>query len=122
MAPLRSLIYEQLEKYKSNRQMHFYFGARNSEELIYSDEFERLSKTFSNFHYHPVLSRADDKWNGYKGYVQEIIKSDLDSIDDIANLEFYLCGPKQMMVDNISLLQSKGIKDDAIAFDDFNPS
>jgi Na+-transporting NADH:ubiquinone oxidoreductase subunit F len=124
MAPLKSIIEEQLKKAENNtsgqRAIHFYFGARTEVELVYRNKFHHLSGEQQNFNYIPVLSQADSSWHGVKGYVQQQLLRDLDSLGDIDNLEFYLCGPAKMMSETISLLKAKGINEQSIYFDDFS--
>ncbi|MFT5450958.1 MAG: Na+-transporting NADH:ubiquinone oxidoreductase subunit F [Enterobacterales bacterium] len=122
MSPLKSLIFEQLEKFNSHREMHFYYGARTENDLIYTADFTELSMKFSNFNFHPVLSQPDDSWSGKTGYAQKAVEENVDNLGDLSNIEFYLCGPKAMMSDTIDLLHSKGVDDNSIAFDDFNRS
>jgi Na+-transporting NADH:ubiquinone oxidoreductase subunit F len=122
MAPLKSLIFEQLEKHSSHRAIHYYFGARTQNDLIYFDEFTALSDKFNNFNYCPVLSRPDDKWTAETGYAQQVVEKNLEEIDSLENIEFYICGPKNMMLDTISLLHSLGVDDSSIAYDDFSPT
>lgn len=119
MAPLKSLVFEQLEKFRSQRKIYFYYGARSEKDLLYTDEFTELSRKYSNFNFYPVLSQPDDGWAGNRGYVQQLMESELEQIDRPGNIEFYLCGPKAMVIETIELLHGMGVKDSSIAFDDF---
>jgi ferredoxin-NADP reductase len=47
------------------------YGTRYESELYYREEFEALAARKPNFHYLPTLSRADESWNGLRGYVQD---------------------------------------------------
>lgn len=47
------------------------YGTRYETELYYREEFETLAAKHANFHYIPTLSRADESWNGLRGYVQD---------------------------------------------------
>ena len=123
MAPLKSLIEEQLNlKHKEkriNRDIYFFYGARAEEDLLYKDNFFKLSMQQSNFHYYPVLSNPLEAWSGAKGYVQELLLSNIDNICQIEGVEFYLCGPPNMMSATINLLKTKNIDANNIAFDEF---
>ena len=44
MAPMRSHIFDQLKRLKSNRKMTFWYGARSKCEMFYDDEFKNLQK------------------------------------------------------------------------------
>lgn len=120
MSPLKSLIFEQLEKYNTHRKMYYYFGARTEKDLVYNQEFIALSKKFSNFNFYTVLSQPEDDWLGKSGYVQQVLEEHLDEIDQLSNIEFYICGPNTMMTDTIKLLKAKGVEESSIAFDDFS--
>jgi len=124
MAPLRALIEEQLLPATASsgkaRDIHFYYGARSEQDLIYRDEFHHLSGLHNNFHYQPVLSRPDEDWLGEKGYVQDVLQAALAKLGDLGRVEFYLCGPPGMMSRTIEVLKAAGVEDDAISFDAFS--
>lgn len=123
IAPLRSLIEEQLNQTDkgrhTNRDIYFFYGARSETDLLYKDEFFKLSKRHPHFHYYPVLSRPPNGWSGAKGYVQDLLKLHINSICQIENVEFYLCGPNNMMSATINLLKTKNVNAKNIAFDEF---
>lgn len=123
MAPLKSLIEEQVAiKNIENinlRNIHFFYGARSEDDLLYADEFYRFAENNESFHYYPTLSKPSDDWLGATGYAQEILSLNFETLGHIDDLEFYLCGPKNMMTETINFLKAKGVKDSAIAFDDF---
>jgi Na+-transporting NADH:ubiquinone oxidoreductase subunit F len=125
MAPLKSLIEEQMVIHHQDpntqpvRQIHFFYGARTELDLLYWDDFYQLAEHNDNFHYYPILSRPDEQWPGATGYAQHILALELGNLGDIHSLEFYLCGPQGLMDNVISLLMSKGVKEDDIRFDVF---
>ena len=47
------------------------YGTRHASEIYFHDEFEALARRVPNFHYLATLSRADESWQGLRGYVQE---------------------------------------------------
>ncbi|HWE83763.1 MAG TPA: FAD-dependent oxidoreductase [Terracidiphilus sp.] len=53
------------------KQIWCVFGTRHESEIYYCDEFEALARRNPNFHYLSTLSRADERWTGLRGYVQE---------------------------------------------------
>lgn len=129
MAPLKALIDEQMAlQHKSNdnntfvikRNIHFFYGARRECDLLYAEEFYRIAEQHENFHYYPTLSKGQDDWLGATGYAQQILMLNLDNVDELDNIEFYLCGPQGLMNDAIALLKARGVKDSAIAFDTFS--
>ncbi|WDE11419.1 2Fe-2S iron-sulfur cluster-binding protein [Thalassomonas haliotis] len=120
MAPLKALIYEQLEKLNNKEALYFYFGAGTEQDLIYYREFTELQQQYPQFHYLPTLSRASDSWPGARGYVQQGLKDKLTNMDCLENVEFYLCGPTNMMSETIAMLRACGVEAENIAFDDFS--
>lgn len=138
MAPLKSLIEEQLFKLNSTRPIHFFFGARSETDLIYQEYFTALAVKYDNFFYYPVLSRptgelasqlsASDALQSLPstitlGYVQDRLAAEFATITDstagLTDSEFYLCGPTAMMTSTIEQLNAYGVKDRDIAFDSF---
>ena len=123
MAPLKSLIEEQLNQMNKgrnmNRELYFFYGARSEADLLYKDEFLKLSKRHPHFHYYPVLSRPSSDWPGATGYVQDILELNINNVDHIDGVEFYLCGPANMMSATIDLLKTKNVNANNIACDDF---
>lgn len=122
MAPLKSIMSDQLEVQKTNRNIYFYYGARSRRELFYDANFTELKNKYTNFKMEISLSDAqgDDTWGGHKGYVHELLKSDLlDKIKDIENYEFYICGPKPMNEAVVRTLKDFGVSDSDIRIDDF---
>lgn len=49
MAPMRSHIFDQLKRLKSQRKMTFWYGARSLREMFYDSEYDQLAAENSNF-------------------------------------------------------------------------
>jgi len=75
IAPMRAyaqwLFPEDGSDRSNGKDIWMVYGTRYESELYYRDEFEALAARKPNFHYVPTLSRADEKWHGLRGYVQE---------------------------------------------------
>lgn len=127
MAPLKAIIEEQIltinhasdNKDEHERNIHFFYGARTESDLLYEDHFYELAEENTYFHFYPTLSQANDGWLGATGYAQEILALNLENLGPLDNIDFYLCGPEGLMKATINLLKSNGVKDEAIAFDEF---
>lgn len=118
MAPLRALIQEELNE-ESPRQIEFYYGARNKQEIVYAEEFEALnSKGVVNFV--PVLSDKKEScdWQGKEGFVHEAVLSYL-SGKDLESYDFYVCGPPRMLAAALQMLEELGVEPSRIRYDDF---
>ena len=53
------------------KQIWLVYGTRYESDIYYHEEFEALAQRQPNFHYLPTLSRAQESWNGLRGYVQD---------------------------------------------------
>ncbi|WP_193161763.1 NADH:ubiquinone reductase (Na(+)-transporting) subunit F [Microbulbifer hainanensis] len=122
MAPLRSIIVDQLRNRRSTRKISFWYGARSLREVFYAEAFHQLAAEYGNFAWRLGLSepRAEDNWSGPCGYISDIVAEQyLRSHPEIGNCEFYLCGPPPMLKACIAILSELGVAEDRIAFDDF---
>ena len=122
IAPLRSMILEQLQAKRSERQMSFWYGARNLRELCYRDEFAALAREHENFRYVVALSQPEpaDDWSGPTGLIHQIaFDAYLSQHPKPEDLEYYLCGPPLMTAAIIAMLEDLGVDRDSIFMDDF---
>ena len=101
------------------RELYFFYGARTEDDLLYQEELFKISRLHPQFHYYPVLSRGTESWTGATGYVQDLLSLSINQISQIKGVEFYLCGPPDMMSTTIDLLKTKNIDESNIAFDKF---
>lgn len=122
MAPLRAMIFEQLETVRTNRPMRFFYGARSRAELIYHEEFDDLQARHPNFSWTPALSDPDpgDAWEGARGFVHQIaFERHLRNHPAPEACEYYLCGPPLMIRAVLAMLDDLGVPPDHIFNDDF---
>ena len=60
MAPLRAQIMHMTRTlHTTDRELHYFYGARALNEVFYLEDFQQLEKDFSNFHFHLALDRPD---------------------------------------------------------------
>jgi MocE subfamily Rieske [2Fe-2S] domain protein len=122
MAPLRAHLAHLFETAKTARRVSFWYGARSRQELFYQDYFEDLAARHSNFHFHVALSapQPEDAWTGPCGFIHEVVfEQHLKSHPNLPAVEFYLCGPPQMIKACLKTLSQLGINDSQIAYDEF---
>ncbi|MBR9885676.1 MAG: NADH:ubiquinone reductase (Na(+)-transporting) subunit F [Oceanospirillales bacterium] len=122
MAPMRSHIFDQLKRLDSKRTISFWYGARNTRELFYVDEFDRLAKEHDNFSWTVALSdpRPEEEWQGETGFIHEVLYTRyLENHPNPEDCEYYLCGPPPMLKAVIQMLDSLGVDAQNIRFDDF---
>ncbi len=122
MAPMRSHIFDQFHTKQTNRKATFWYGARSKREIFYEDEFREIEQKFPNFKFHIALSepKEEDKWDGYVGFIHQVILENyLSKLDEPEEIEYYLCGPPLMNDAVLKMLDNLGVPEEMIAFDDF---
>jgi Na+-transporting NADH:ubiquinone oxidoreductase subunit F len=122
MAPMRSHIFDQLGRIKTERKISFWYGARSVREMFYEDDFDTLAKENENFDWHVALSdpQPEDNWAGYTGFIHNVLLENyLKEHDAPEDCEFYMCGPPMMNAAVIDMLKNLGVEDENIKLDDF---
>ncbi len=122
MAPMRSHIFDLFHTKKTTRKATFWYGARSYREMFYEDEFREIEKNFPNFKFHIALSepKPEDNWEGYVGFIHQVILDNyLSKLDEPEEIEYYLCGPPLMNDAVFKMLDDLGVPPEMIAFDDF---
>ena len=122
MAPMRSHIFDQLRRLKTDRKMSFWYGARSLLELFYKEDYDMLQAENENFKWHVALSdpQPEDNWNGLTGFIHNVLYENyLKDHPAPEDCEFYMCGPPMMNAAVIKMLKSLGVEDDNILLDDF---
>jgi Na+-transporting NADH:ubiquinone oxidoreductase subunit F len=122
MAPMRSHIFDQLERRRTQRRITFWYGARSRREMFYVEDFDRLAARYPNFEWHVALSDPlpDDAWEGYRGFIHEVLSEHyLAAHPAPEDCEYYLCGPPLMTTAVIGMLETFGVERDNILLDDF---
>ncbi len=122
MAPLRAMIFDQLERLRTTRRISFWYGARSKGELFYIDEFDDLARRHPNFTWTPALSEPlpGDGWTGASGFVHDVVfNAYLRDHPAPEDCEYYLCGPPLMIEAVYAMLDQCGVGSDSIFNDDF---
>ncbi len=122
MAPMRSHIFDQFRRLKTDRKVSFWYGARSLREAFYQDHFDKIAADFPNFVWHLALSDAkpEDNWTGYKGYIHQVLLDNyLKEHEAPEDCEYYICGPPLMNAAVFKMLDDLGVEPENILFDDF---
>ncbi|MDO4450331.1 MAG: NADH:ubiquinone reductase (Na(+)-transporting) subunit F [Moraxella sp.] len=122
MAPMRSHIFDQLKRLKSDRKISFWYGARSKREMFYVEDYDGLAAEFPNFEWHVALSdpQPEDNWEGYTGFIHNVLYDNyLKDHPAPEDCEFYMCGPPVMNDAVIKMLKSLGVEDENIMLDNF---
>jgi Na+-transporting NADH:ubiquinone oxidoreductase subunit F len=122
MAPMRSHIFDQLRRLKTQRKMSFWYGARSLRELFYKEDYDMLQAENPNFKWHIALSdpQPEDNWTGLTGFIHNVLYEQyLKDHPAPEDCEYYMCGPPMMNAAVIKMLKDLGVEDDNILLDDF---
>jgi Na+-transporting NADH:ubiquinone oxidoreductase subunit F len=122
MAPMRSHLFDQLRRIKTDRKITFWYGARSMRESFYNDEYDQLQAENPNFKWYLALSepQPEDNWTGYTGFIHNVVYENyLKNHPAPEDCEYYLCGPPMMNSAVLQMLADLGVERDNIRFDDF---
>lgn len=122
MAPMRSHIFDQLERLHTKRKITFWYGARSLKEAFYQEEFDRLEREHENFTWRLALSEPlpEDRWTGPAGFIHHVVYQHyLESHPAPEDIEYYLCGPPLMAQAVVAMLDDLGVEPENVLFDDF---
>ena len=122
MAPMRSHIFDQFRRLKTDRKVTFWYGARSLREAFYVDHFDKIAEENENFEWHLALSDPlpEDNWEGYTGYIHQVVLDEyLSKHPSPEDVEFYMCGPPMMNQACINMLLELGVEPENILLDDF---
>ena len=122
MAPMRSHIFDQFRRLNTNRNVSFWYGARSLREAFYVEDFDAIASEHTNFKWHLALSEPlpEDEWTGKTGFIHQVLYDNyLKDHQAPEDVEYYLCGPPMMLQACMDMLDSLGVEQDNILFDDF---
>lgn len=126
MAPLRSQIMHMTKTlHTTDRELHFFYGARSLNEAFFMEDFWELEKEYPNFHMHlsldhpdPVADAAGVKY--YAGFAVNCVRDTyLKDHEAPEDCEYYLCGPPMLIKTVTDYLDSLGVDPESIMFDNF---
>ncbi len=118
-APIKSIL-EHAFSEGVTRPIHFYWGGRCSKDFYMDEQVKAWAVEHDNFHYIPVVSQADDAWQGRVGHVQSAV---LEDFVTLLGYEVYSCGNPTMVKEGYTLLTGHGVgkndyMSDAFTFSD----
>ncbi len=123
MAPLRSHLFHLFHTlHTTDRKVSFWYGARSKKEMFYEEDFQKIAEKFPNFSFHLALSEPlpEDNWSGPTGFIHQVLfEQYLKNHSEPEEIEYYMCGPPMMIAAVEKMLDSLGVPQDMIAFDDF---
>ena len=122
MAPMRSHLFDQLKRLKTQRKISFWYGAHSLKEMFYVEDYDGLQAENENFTWHTALSdpQPEDNWDGLTGFIYNVLFEEyLKNHPAPEDCEYYMCGPPMMNAAVIKMLVDLGVERDNIFLDDF---
>ena len=136
MAPMRSHIFDQFKRIKTERKVSFWYGARSFREAFYIEDFDSIQADNDNFVWHLALSSPldEDNWDdadsesrkalgaehGYVGFIHQVLYDNyLKHHESPEDAEYYMCGPPMMNQAVMNMLEDLGVERDNIYLDVF---
>lgn len=88
------------------------YCVRSVADIMFRSELEDLQSRVSGFRYHVQLSQPDPDWRGWSGHISDEFVSS--TLLDIAEPEFFLCGPPPFMELARGILIKRAVKPERI--------
>ncbi|MEZ4909832.1 MAG: FAD-binding oxidoreductase [Saprospiraceae bacterium] len=95
VAPFRSMLLNIFENNLNFKHIHLIYGTRYSKNILYEDDFKRMTKENPNFEYDICLSREQHLEKYHPGHIHSIYLEKYKEKSD--NRMFYMCGWSQMI-------------------------
>ena len=116
-APLKSMI-ENLIENGDKREIHLYWGARNSAELYLDELPSGWSEVYDHIHYRRALSHSsgEGELEAHDGLVHEAVTSDH---PDLSGFDVYMSGPPAMIEAAKVAFIEHGLPEDRLFYDSF---
>jgi len=123
ITPVLSMLNASLH-YTPQREIWFYYGVRNGEEVIMKEHLDKLAKQYNNLHLYTCYSQP--KAQEVKGvdyhHAGRIDITLLRLTLPLKPHHFYVCGPKPMMETLVSDLSAWGVPEHHIHYETFGPA
>jgi len=115
LAPIMSIIRDELEYKKTNAEVRLLFGVRAEADIFWRDRLESLKSRQENFSFQITLSqpKAGGGWSGLRGRVTDHV------LHHLVAHNFFLCGNAAMVKDVRQVLLENGVDGGKIHFEIF---
>ncbi len=120
IAPFRSMLLDHLPR--TQPDITLLFGVRYEKGLLYRQELETLAEEYSSFRFIPTITRPGESWKGRTGRVQQHLDEALGirTPDEVATLDVYICGLKEMVDDVRKELKRRGFDRKQIIYEKYD--
>ena len=123
MSPIWSILHDHIAS-GEDRPVLFFYGARTQADLFHLDALASLTANHPQITFIPVLSHAADdaSWTGQRGFVHEVVASELRRMKFDGDGCAYACGPPPMIDALTPALFLLDFDPDRTHYDKFTPS
>ena len=98
-----------------NRQIYYFLGTREEDELMEPEYMHQLAEKSSDFHFIPALSTQQD-WEGHTGLITDVIERVMQP--DLSDWEAYSAGsPSMVKAVAKTLINDKSLRSDCFFSD-----
>lgn len=118
VTPLRAMVHEFLSDsaYKK-KNLTLIYAVRESEDIMFHEEFIDLAKKHSNFQFIPTVEFPKDEWRGETGRLNNEIISKY--VGNLSKSVYYFCARQEMMDSLMSGLEKSGVKQKSMFHESF---
>ncbi|KUG26205.1 flavodoxin reductase (ferredoxin-nadph reductase) family 1 [hydrocarbon metagenome] len=112
ITPLMSHL-QAILKYEPKSKVILFYGNHDEDSIIFYDKLNSLQKKYSdNFFIEHCLSKPKRNWNGVHGRIDSVKSIEL--LDKYkthftGQVEYYLCGPEEMMQTVMNILKERNV-------------
>jgi len=120
ITPMLSILRDFYQN-KRDQKVMLIWGVNTRSERICNDEFNAFERDMKNFVLVPVIAREPD-YQGEKGFVTDALIDRVLTAHgfDIAEQQYFVCGPAIMQNGILKILRAKGIRNKQIHYESFS--
>lgn len=121
IAPIRSMILDQLIEKQYKNSIRLWWGMRHQEDCFWEEDFDLLEKEHPNFEWDLILSKPPEDWPLHSGHATEYVVNYVSERmkEGKSAFSFYLCGNQQMITNLSTKLKELDISSEDIHFERF---
>jgi ferredoxin-NADP reductase len=116
LAPLRAMLQEELARADGPR-VGLLFGCRTSRDILWADELRAWVRHHPRFQLFVTLSRAEQAWEGRRGYVQAHLA---EALAAVRPSRVFICGLSVMTTSVKDALLAAGFPEAGIRLEEYD--
>lgn len=116
ITPIRSMIAQATHE-NTEHDMTLLYSNKTPDDAPFLADFEEFAEKNPDFSFVPVMTRADEKWDGESGYIDAAMLKR--HVSDVHKPIYYLSGPADMVYDMREMLMEAGANEANIRVEEF---